>query len=84
MTTIDANVRLDDTLLASVDQVADRLGVTREYMLEDSIRRGLAGRLLERVGQQLSSARDAPGEDEVSDLAASEIAAARQARRRRR
>lgn len=84
MSKTDTTVPLDDAILASVDQIAGRLGVTREDMLEDSIRRGLAGRLLEGLSSRRSGIDSTLSGAEVTDLVTSEIAAARQERRSRR
>lgn len=84
MSKTDTTVPLDDAILASVDQIAGRLGVTREDMLEDSIRRGLAGRLLEGLSSRRSGIDSTLSGAEVTDFVTSEIAAARQERRSRR
>lgn len=84
MSKTDTTVPLDDAILASVDQIAGRLGVTREDMLEDSIRRGLAGRLLEGLSSRRSGIDSTLSGAEVTEFVTSEIAAARQERRSRR
>lgn len=84
MSKTDTTVPLDDSILASVDQIAGRLGVTREDMLEDSIRRGLAGRLLEGLSSRRNGIDKTLGDAEVTELVTFEIAAARQERRAHR
>ena len=49
MPKIDAQVEIDAALLTTVDAVAGRLGLARDEVIEDSIRRGLAARVLGEV-----------------------------------
>jgi hypothetical protein len=48
MDRVAAAVQLDDELLRNVDAIATRAGTSREAVLEDSVRRGLAARALGR------------------------------------
>lgn len=76
---VDAQVELDASLLTTVDAVAERMGIARDAVIEDSIRRGLAARVL---GDVLTRVRDRSGldEDDAADLAYSELKMARAVR----
>ncbi len=77
---VDAQVELDAALLTTVDAVAERLGIARDAVIEDSIRRGLAARVL---GDVLTRTRDRSGlsEEDAAELAYNELKMARAARR---
>lgn len=77
---VDARVELDDEVLRTVDAVAQQLGSSREAVLEDSVRRGLAGRTLGEVLAQVRGRGDL-AEDEASQVAYEEVRAVRAARR---
>ncbi len=79
MARVDARVALDDEVLRTVDAVAERVGSSREAVLEDSVRRGLAARTLGEVLAQVR-ARGNLGADEALRLAYEEVRAARGAR----
>jgi predicted transcriptional regulator len=49
MAKVEAAVRLDDVVLRQLDAAAGRLGRSRDDLIEDSIRRDLAGQLLTSV-----------------------------------
>ena len=49
MAKVEAAVRLDDDVLRQLDVAAGRLGRSRDDLIEDSIRRDLAGQLLTSV-----------------------------------
>jgi predicted transcriptional regulator len=49
MAKVEAAVRLDDDVLRQLDAAAGRLGRSRDDLIEDSIRRDLAGQLLTSV-----------------------------------
>ena len=49
MAKVEAAVRLDDVVLQQLDAAAGRLGRSRDDLIEDSIRRDLAGQLLTSV-----------------------------------
>jgi len=80
VTKVDAQVELDAALLTTVDAVAERLGIARDAVIEDSIRRGLAARVL---GDVLTRARDRSGlsEEDAAELAYNELKMARAASR---
>jgi len=80
MPKVDARVELDAALLTTVDAVAGRLGIARDAVIEDSIRRGLAARVL---GDVLARVRDRSdlSEDEAAAIANDEVEKARAARR---
>lgn len=80
---VGARVELDDEVLRTVDAVALRLGSSREAVLEDSVRRGLAARNLGEVLAQVRARGDL-GEDEASRVAYEEVRAVRAARQRGR
>jgi predicted transcriptional regulator len=79
---VGAALQLDDELLRNVDAIATRAGTSREAVLEDSIRRGLAARAL---GEVLAGVRARGGlsEDASSEIAYQELREARTARRAR-
>ncbi|MCA1706909.1 MAG: hypothetical protein LC808_28060 [Actinobacteria bacterium] len=80
MPKVDAQVELDAALLTTVDAVAERLGIARDAVIEDSIRRGLAARVL---GDVLTRTRDRSGlsEEDAAELAYNELKMTRAARR---
>jgi hypothetical protein len=77
---VDAQVELDAALLTAVDALAGRVGLARNDVIEDSIRRGLAARVL---GDLISSVRDRSDltEEGATDIAYNEVKAARADRR---
>ena len=46
MTKVAAQIQLDASVLANIDATAHRLGRSRDELIEDSVRRDLAGQLL--------------------------------------
>lgn len=80
MPKIDAQVELDAELLITVDAVAGRLGIARDEVIEDSIRRGLAARVLGDLLARVRARSDLT-EDQAAQLAYEELKAARAARR---
>ena len=82
MDRVAAAGQLDDELLRNVDAVATRAGTSREAVLEDSVRRGLAARAL---GEVLAGVRARGGlsEDASAEIAHGELRDARTARRAR-
>lgn len=78
MSKIDAQVQMDTEVLERVDALAAALGSTREQVIENSVRRSLAALALGEVLRQVR-ARSADGlsEAQASDLAYSEVKAAR-------
>lgn len=83
MARVGAALELDDELLRNVDAIATRAGTSREAVLEDSVRRGLAARAL---GEVLAGVRARGGlsEDSSAEIAYQELREARTARRVRR
>lgn len=83
MARVGAGLELDDELLRNVDAIATRAGTSREAVLEDSVRRGLAARAL---GEVLAGVRARGGlsEDTSAEIAYQELRGARTARRARR
>jgi predicted transcriptional regulator len=83
MARVDTALELDDELLRNVDAIATRAGTSREAVLEDSVRRGLAARAL---GEVLAGVRARGGlsEDASAEIAYQELRGARTARRVRR
>jgi predicted transcriptional regulator len=79
---VAAAVQLDDELLRNVDAIATRAGPSRETVLEDSVRRGLAARAL---GEVLAGVRARGGlsEDASAEIAYQELREARTALRAR-
>ena len=77
---IDAQVELDAELLTTVDAVAGRLGVARDEVIEDSIRRGLAARVLGDVLTRVRERSDL-SEQQAVQAAYDEVKATRAARR---
>lgn len=75
-----AKVDLDDTVLRTVDSVAAKLGRSREEVLEDSVRRGLAARNLGEVLARVRTRSDL-NEEQAMRVAYGEVRAARSARR---
>jgi metal-responsive CopG/Arc/MetJ family transcriptional regulator len=73
---VDAQVELDAALLTAVDALAGRLGLARNEVIEDSIRRGLAARVL---GDVISGVRDRSDltEERATEIAYHEVKAAR-------
>lgn len=80
MAKIDATVQLDAAVLASIDVTAKRLGRSRDELIEDSVRRDLAGRLF--AGIVSRRPRDAPelDDDETAALVYGEVDGARRDR----
>ena len=80
---VGARVELDDAVMRSVDTVAEQLGRSREEVLEDFVRRGLAAR---NLGDVLARARthNDLSEDQATRVAYDELKAARAARRANR
>ncbi len=77
---VDARVELDDAVLMSVDAVAEELGSSRDQVIEDSVRRGLAARALGDVLARVRSCSDLT-EEQASTAAYDEVKATRNARR---
>lgn len=82
MARVDAALELDDELLRNVDAIATRAGTSREAVLEDSVRRGLAARALGEVLAKVR-ARGGLSEDASAEIASQELRGARTARRAR-
>lgn len=82
MARVGAALQLDDELLRNVDAIATRAGTSREAVLEDSVRRGLAAMALGEILANVR-ARAALTEDAAADTAYQELRAARAARSRR-
>jgi hypothetical protein len=82
MDRVAAAVQLDDELLRNVDAIATRAGMSREAVLEDSVRRGLAARALGEVLAGVG-ARGGLSEDASAEIAYRELRDARTARRAR-
>ena len=80
MPKIDAQVELDAALLTTVDAVAGRLGIARDEVIEDSIRRGLAARVLGDLLARVRARSDLT-EEQAAQVAYDEVRAARAARR---
>lgn len=78
-----AKVELDDAVLRSVDTEAEMLGRSREEVLEDSVRRGLAARSLGDLLARVRSRSDLD-EDQAQAVAYAEVRAARASRRAER
>jgi hypothetical protein len=83
MAKVDTHVKLDDEVLRTVDSVAEELGHTREQVLEDSVRRGLAARSIGEVLARVRTRSDL-SEDQATEVAYDEVKAVRAARRARR
>lgn len=73
---VGTRVELDDSLLARIDDLARRLGSSREQLIEDSIRREVAARTLEGIFERSRSADDI-AEEEATALAYRELDAMR-------
>ena len=69
-------VTLDAALLAQVETIAERSGRTRDQVIQDSVRRDLAGVALAAVLARISGRDELTG-DQALQLAAEEKAAAR-------
>lgn len=69
MAKVEAAVRLDDDVLRQLDAAAGRLGRSRDDLIEDSIRRDLAGQLLTSV----FAAVDQSGSTELTEQEARAI-----------
>ncbi|WP_143028739.1 hypothetical protein [Quadrisphaera sp. DSM 44207] len=82
MTKVGARVELDAAVLRSVDEVAEQLGTSRDQVIEDSIRRSLATRLLTDVLAAVRANSDL-SEEQASELARDEVKAVRAARKAR-
>lgn len=67
MAKVDAQVQLDAAVLASIDVTAKRLGRSRDELIEDSVRRDLAGRLFAGISDRRPS--DAPELDDEQTAA---------------
>jgi len=80
---VGARVELDDAVMRSVDTVAEQLGRSREEVLEDFVRRGLAARNLGDVLARARTRNDLT-EDQATRVAYDELKAARAARRANR
>ena len=76
---VGAALQLDDELLRNVDAFATRAGTSREAVLEDAVRRGLAARPL---GEVLAGVRARGGlsDDASAETAYRELREARTAR----
>ena len=70
MAKVEAAVRLDDVVLRQLDAAAGRLGRSRDDLIEDSIRRDLAGQLLTSV----FAAADQSGSTDLTERDALAIA----------
>jgi predicted transcriptional regulator len=79
---VGTRVELDDAVLRTVDTMAELLGRSRQDVLEDSVRRGLAAR---RLGEVLARvrARNELDENQAARVAYDEVKAARSDRRAR-
>ena len=80
MPKVDARVELDAAVLRSVDAVAEQLGSSRDQVIEDSVRRGLASRTLGDVLARVRGRSDLT-EEQVTEVAYGEVKAARASRR---
>lgn len=78
MAKIDTRVQLDAAVLARIDAAASRLGRSRDEMIEDSVRRDLAGQLLSGVVKNRPT--DAPEltDDQAAELVYDELDKSRQ------
>lgn len=76
-----AEVQLDAGVLARVDAVAAASGSSRGQVIEDSLRRSLAGAALSEALSQIRERGRGLAEAEASELAYAEVKAARVARR---
>ena len=74
------SLTLDAALLVQVEAIAERSGRTRDEVIQDSLRRDLAGSALAAVLARISGGDELTGE-QAMDLAADEKAAARRERR---
>ena len=63
MTRVGTRVELDDALLGRIDDLARQLGSTRDQLIEESLRREVAGRLLEHVFEGPDRGGDITSED---------------------
>lgn len=79
MPKVDARVEIDAAVLRSVDEVAEQLGTSRDQVIEDSIRRGLAAQIMTEVLAEVRANSDLT-EEEADELAQAEVRAVRSAR----
>jgi hypothetical protein len=80
MSKVDARVALDATVLRGVDEEAARLGRSRDQVIEDSVRRGLAARTLSDIFTRVRESSDL-SEEQAETLAYEELAASRSAQK---
>ncbi len=83
MSKIDVGVGIDVDLLREVDALAARLGVTRDDVIEDSVRKTLAAQTSSDVLDRIRSSSP-PTAEMAEHLAYEELRAARAERRSRR
>jgi predicted transcriptional regulator len=76
VTRVGTQVQLDDALLGRIDELAHQLGRSRDELIEDSLRREVAGRLLERVFARTRGGDELTAE-QAAELAYSELDAMR-------
>lgn len=82
MTKVAAQVQVDDSVLASIDATAQRFGRSRDEVIEDSVRRDLAGRLLGGLFSLTPVDREPLTDEDVAALVYDEIRHTRELRRR--
>lgn len=80
MSKIGATVEIDSVLWQRLEAVANRSGRTRDELIEDSVRRALAGRVIAGIFAQAAATSDLD-EFQADALAYGELDAARAARR---
>lgn len=76
VTRVGTQVQLDDALLGRIDDLARQLGRSRDELIEDSLRREVAGRSLERLFVRTSE-EDELTPDQAATLAYTELDALR-------
>lgn len=76
MAKVGALVELDAVVLRRIDEIAAVLGRSRDEVIEDSVRRGLAAQVLGQVLARVRS-RSSLTEDEATCLAYAELKLAR-------
>ncbi len=69
-------------MLASIDAAAQRLGRSRDELIEDSVRRDLAGQLLSGLFNLTPVDREPLTDDDVAALVYAEVRETRTAHRR--
>lgn len=77
MAKIDTRVQLDAAVLACVDAAANRLGRSRDEMIEDSVRRDLAGQLISGIVKNRPTDVPELSDDQAAELVYDELDKAR-------